>query len=304
MDEDLLAGADVCIGGVSLSSEPNGFRLLMVSQPAMVAASAMTVSLRLVIRRFLSGDMIDGCSSIVVGACPGASVAIICRVDAAQAAKHVTIPALNRVRRLEYHVALSVILFNKVKNLGVFCSNSHEYWLEYMTKLRILEFPDPRLRKKAAPVDRVDDALRQLIDDMFETMYEAPGIGLAATQVDVHRRLLVADVSAEKDEPEVLINPEILEKDGTTVTEEGCLSVPGYFEEIERAEHIKVRYLDREGNEQEREFEGLLAVCVQHEIDHLDGKLFVDYLSEIKRQRIRKRLDKDRRQHQESAAIL
>ena len=173
-----------------------------------------------------------------------------------------------------------------------------------MTKLRILEFPDPRLRKKAAPVDHVDDALRQLVDDMFETMYEAPGIGLAATQVDVHRRLLVADVSAEKDEPQVLINPEILEKDGTTVTEEGCLSVPGYFEEVERAEHIKVRYLDREGNEQEREFEGLLAVCVQHEIDHLDGKLFVDYLSEIKRQRIRKRLDKDRRQHQESAAIL
>jgi peptide deformylase len=173
-----------------------------------------------------------------------------------------------------------------------------------MTKLRILEFPDPRLRKKAAPVDQVDDALRQLIDDMFETMYEAPGIGLAATQVDVHRRLLVADVSAEKDEPQVLINPEILEKDGTTVTEEGCLSVPGYFEEVERAEHIKVRYLDREGNEQESEFEGLLAVCVQHEIDHLDGKLFVDYLSEIKRQRIRKRLDKDRRQQSESVAVL
>ncbi len=173
-----------------------------------------------------------------------------------------------------------------------------------MTKLRILEFPDPRLRKKAVPVDLVDDTLRQLIDDMFETMYEAPGIGLAATQVDVHRRLLVADVSAEKDEPHVLINPEILEKDGSTVTEEGCLSVPGYFEEVERAEHIKVRFLDREGNRQEREFEGLLAVCVQHEMDHLEGKLFVDYLSEIKRQRIRKRLDKDRRQHQESAAIL
>jgi len=173
-----------------------------------------------------------------------------------------------------------------------------------MTKLRILEFPDSRLRKKAVPVDLVDDTLRQLIDDMFETMYEAPGIGLAATQVDVHRRLLVADVSAEKDEPQVLINPEILEKDGSTVTEEGCLSVPGYFEEVERAEHIKVRFLDREGKQQEREFEGLLAVCVQHEMDHLEGKLFVDYLSEIKRQRIRKRLDKDRRQHQESAAIL
>ncbi len=173
-----------------------------------------------------------------------------------------------------------------------------------MAKLRILEFPDPRLRKKAVPVEVVDDPLRQLIDDMFETMYEAPGIGLAATQVDVHRRLLVADVSQEKDEPQVLINPEILERDGTAITEEGCLSVPGYYEEIERAEHIKVRYLDRDGNEQESEYEGLLAVCVQHEIDHLDGKLFVDYLSEIKRQRIRKRLEKDRRQLPESAAIL
>ncbi len=173
-----------------------------------------------------------------------------------------------------------------------------------MAKLRILEFPDPRLRKKAVPVEVVDDPLSQLIDDMFETMYEAPGIGLAATQVDVHRRLLVADVSQEKDEPQVLINPEILERDGSTSTEEGCLSVPGYYEEIERAEHIKVRYLDRDGNEQESEYEGLLAVCVQHEIDHLDGKLFVDYLSEIKRQRIRKRLEKDRRQVPESAAVL
>jgi peptide deformylase len=173
-----------------------------------------------------------------------------------------------------------------------------------MTKLRILEFPDPRLRRKAAPVAVVDDALRQLIDDMFETMYEAPGIGLAATQVDVHQRLLVADVSAEKNEPHVLINPEILEKDGTTVTEEGCLSVPGYYEEVERAEHIKVRYLDRDGKQRESEFEGLLAVCVQHEMDHLEGRLFVDYLSEVKRQRIRKRIEKGRRQHQESAAVL
>ena len=173
-----------------------------------------------------------------------------------------------------------------------------------MAKLRILEFPDPRLRKKAVPVEVVDGPLRQLIDDMFETMYEAPGIGLAATQVDVHRRLLVADVSQDKDEPQVLINPEILERDGSAITEEGCLSVPGYYEEIERAEHIKVRYLDRDGNEQESEYEGLLAVCVQHEIDHLDGKLFVDYLSEIKRQRIRKRLEKDRRQLPESVAVL
>ena len=173
-----------------------------------------------------------------------------------------------------------------------------------MTKLRILEFPDPRLRKKAIPVAVVDDALRQLIDDLFETMYEAPGIGLAATQVNVHRRLLVADVSQEKNEPRVLINPEILETDGATVTEEGCLSVPGYFEEVERAEHIKVRYLDRDGIEQESEFEGLLAVCVQHERDHLEGRLFVDYLSEVKRQRIRKGIEKGRRQHQESAAVL
>jgi len=164
-----------------------------------------------------------------------------------------------------------------------------------MAILRILEFPDPKLRKKALPVDKVDDALRRLIDDMFDTMYEAPGIGLAATQIDVHRRLLVADVSGERTDPHVLINPEILEKDGVIVTEEGCLSVPGYFEEVERAEHIRVRYLDRDGNEQTSEFEEMLAVCVQHEIDHLDGKLFVDYLSEAKRQRIRKRLVKERR---------
>jgi peptide deformylase len=164
-----------------------------------------------------------------------------------------------------------------------------------MAILRILEFPDPKLRTRARPVDAVDDALRRLIDDMFETMYEAPGIGLAATQVDVHRRLLVADVSGERADPQVLINPLILEKDGSMVTEEGCLSVPGFYEEVERAEHIRVRYLDRDGKEVEREFEEMLAVCVQHEIDHLDGKLFVDYLSEAKRQRIRRRLIKDRR---------
>jgi peptide deformylase len=164
-----------------------------------------------------------------------------------------------------------------------------------MAILRILEFPDPKLRTKALPVDNVDDALRQLIDDMFDTMYQAPGIGLAATQIDVHRRLLVADVSSERTDPHVLINPVIIEKDGLTVTEEGCLSVPGFYEEVERAEHIRVRYLDRDGEEVESEYEEMLAVCVQHEIDHLDGKLFVDYLSEAKRQRIRKRLEKDRR---------
>jgi len=173
-----------------------------------------------------------------------------------------------------------------------------------MAKLKILEFPDPRLRKKALPIEHVDDAHRRLIDDMFETMYAAPGIGLAATQVDVHRRLLVADVSQEKDAPLVLINPEIIERDGSEVTEEGCLSVPGYYEDVERAEHIRVVFLDRDGAQQELECAGLLAVCVQHEIDHLDGKLFVDYLSEVKRQRIRKRLQKDRRQQQEPVAVL
>ena len=171
-----------------------------------------------------------------------------------------------------------------------------------MANLRILEFPDPRLRTRAAPVEVVDDALRTLIDDMFETMYAAPGIGLAATQVDVHKRLLVCDVSTEKDAPHVLINPEIIEKDGVAVTEEGCLSVPGYFEEVERANHIRVKFQDRDGEPQEMEAEGLLAVCIQHEMDHLEGKLFVDYLSEAKRSRIRKRLEKDRR-HQ-AAAIL
>jgi peptide deformylase len=173
-----------------------------------------------------------------------------------------------------------------------------------MAKLKILEFPDPRLRKTAKPVDDVDDALRQLIDDMFETMYDAPGIGLAATQVDVHRRLLVADVSSDQTEPWVLINPVILEQGGVEVSEEGCLSVPGYYEEVERAEHIRARYLDRDGVEVEREFEGLLAVCVQHEMDHLEGKLFVDYLSEAKRQRIRKRLEKDRRHRQDEAVAV
>jgi peptide deformylase len=166
---------------------------------------------------------------------------------------------------------------------------------EIMAKLKILEFPDPRLRTKAVPVDTVDEELRKLIGDMFETMYDAPGIGLAATQVDVHKRLLVADVSPDKSDPHVLINPEIIEKDGVTVTDEGCLSVPGYYEEVKRAEHIRVRFLDRDGEPREMEAEGLLAVCIQHEMDHLEGKLFVDYLSETKRQRIRKKLEKERR---------
>ncbi len=171
-----------------------------------------------------------------------------------------------------------------------------------MAKLKILEFPDPRLRKKALPIEHVDDAHRRLIDDMFETMYAAPGIGLAATQVDVHKRLLVADVSSDQTEPHAFINPEIFEKDGDIVTEEGCLSVPGYYEDVPRAEHIRVRFLNREGEQVELEAEGLLAVCIQHEVDHLDGKLFVDYLSEAKRQQIRKRLLKDRRLQSDTVA--
>ncbi|MDJ0758358.1 MAG: peptide deformylase [Woeseiaceae bacterium] len=169
-----------------------------------------------------------------------------------------------------------------------------------MAKLTILEFPDPRLRKKARPVEAVDDALRATIDDMFETMYAAPGIGLAATQVDIHKRFLVADVSSDQSDPRVFINPVIVEKDGVTVTEEGCLSVPGYYEEVKRADTIRLKYLDRNGEVHEENLDGMLAVCVQHEIDHLDGKLFVDYISEAKRTRIRKRLEKDRR-HQAAA---
>jgi len=173
-----------------------------------------------------------------------------------------------------------------------------------MAKLTILEFPDPRLRTRAADVETFDDKLRTLIDDMFETMYDAPGIGLAATQVDVHKRLLVVDVSVDKTAPHALINPVILEKDGITVTEEGCLSVPGYYEEVERAEHIRVRFLDGKGEQQEMEAEGLLAVCIQHEMDHLDGKLFVDYLSEAKRMRIRKKLVKEQRHRSAEAVAL
>ena len=164
-----------------------------------------------------------------------------------------------------------------------------------MAKLEILHFPDPRLRKKARPVDAVDDTLRQLVDDMLETMYAAPGIGLAATQVNVHRRLVVIDLSSEQNEPRVFINPEILAADGVEEMDEGCLSVPGIYERVQRAEQIRVQALDRDGKHFELEAEGLLAVCIQHEIDHLDGKLFVDYLSQLKRQRIRKKLEKQRR---------
>ncbi|MGB7905057.1 MAG: peptide deformylase [Steroidobacteraceae bacterium] len=165
-----------------------------------------------------------------------------------------------------------------------------------MAKLTILEYPDPRLRTKAAPVERVDAQLGQVIDDMFETMYAAPGIGLAATQVDFHRRLVVLDVSEDKSQPLVLINPEIIERSGGLEIEEGCLSVPGIFDTpTTRAERIRVRALGRDGKPFELEASGLLAICIQHELDHLDGKLFVDYLSELKRNRIRRKLEKDKR---------
>ena len=158
--------------------------------------------------------------------------------------------------------------------------------------LTILEFPDERLRKKAAVVKVVDDKIRRLLDDMLETMYESRGVGLAATQVDVHQRIVVIDVSDDKEAPLILINPEIIEKDGVKEAEEGCLSVPGFFEKVTRAEHIRVRALNREGEIFEIEATELLAICIQHEVDHLDGKLFVDHISPLKRQRIKKKLEK------------
>jgi peptide deformylase len=164
-----------------------------------------------------------------------------------------------------------------------------------MAMLEILHFPDPRLRRKAKPVAQVDDNVRRTVDDMFETMYAAPGIGLAAIQVNVPLRIIVIDVSERKDSPLCLINPEIVGRDGVEVMEEGCLSVPGVYEKVQRADHIAARALDRDGNRLEFEADGLLAVCIQHEIDHLDGKLFVDYLSPLKRQRIRKKLEKQQR---------
>ena len=166
-----------------------------------------------------------------------------------------------------------------------------------MAILNILHFPDPRLRNVAKPVAQVDDEIRRQLDDMLETMYQAPGIGLAATQVNIPRRLIVIDISEDKDQPLFLVNPEIVARDGVEEMEEGCLSVPGFFEKVTRADSVKIRALDREGKTFEMDAEGLLAVCIQHEIDHLDGKLFVDYLSSLKRQRIRKKLEKQQREH-------
>ncbi|MCP3870877.1 MAG: peptide deformylase [Gammaproteobacteria bacterium] len=167
-----------------------------------------------------------------------------------------------------------------------------------MAILDILHFPDSRLRNRAKRVDTVDDSVRQLVDDMLETMYEAPGIGLASTQVNDSRSVVVIDISDERDQPLCLINPRILEKSGEEEMDEGCLSVPDIYETVTRANTVKIDALSREGRPFELEAEGLLAVCIQHEMDHLDGKLFIDYLSNLKRQRIRRKLEKEQRQKQ------
>jgi len=162
-----------------------------------------------------------------------------------------------------------------------------------MALLKILEYPDPRLRTKAVPISSFGEGLQNQIDDMFETMYAAPGIGLAATQVDYHHQLFVLDVSENKENPLVFINPEILELHGVEEMEEGCLSFPGVYARVERADSLTIKALDRQGKEFTMDADGLLAVCIQHELDHLKGKLFVDYLSALKRQRIKKKLEKE-----------
>ncbi|MCW8925252.1 MAG: peptide deformylase [Xanthomonadales bacterium] len=164
-----------------------------------------------------------------------------------------------------------------------------------MAKLKILEFPDPRLKTVAEPVESFDEDLKTLVGDMLETMYSARGIGLAATQVNVHKRLLVLDVSETQDQPRVYVNPEIMEREGEQVHEEGCLSVPGIYANVKRAENIIVRALNADGEKFEEQLEGLHAVCVQHEMDHLVGRLFVDYLSPLKRNMVRKKLEKQRK---------
>jgi peptide deformylase len=171
-----------------------------------------------------------------------------------------------------------------------------------MAKLEILEIPDPRLRTIAKPVESFDETLEQLVEDMLETMYYARGIGLAATQVNVHQRLLVLDVSEAQDSPREYVNPEIIETEGTETCEEGCLSVPGIYADVSRAERIRIRAMDRKGNPFEESLDGMHAVCVQHEIDHLDGKLFVDYLSPLKRRIVMKKLEKARKQAEKNAA--
>lgn len=169
-----------------------------------------------------------------------------------------------------------------------------------MSVLTVLRFPDERLRTKAKPVKEVNEQIQQIVDDMFETMYAEEGIGLAATQVDIHQRIIVIDVSENRDQPYVLINPEMLEKSGETGIEEGCLSIPESRGFVPRAEKVKIRALDRDGKTYELEADDLLAICIQHEMDHLEGKLFVDYLSALKRQRIRQKLEKMARQEARS----
>jgi len=164
-----------------------------------------------------------------------------------------------------------------------------------MALLTILEYPDPRLRTQAKPVEQLDDALQKQIDDMFETMYAAPGIGLAATQVNYHKQLFIVDLSEDKSAPMVFINPEITDKRGVEEMEEGCLSFPGVYAKVERANEVTIKALDRNGKAFTLDADGLLAVCIQHEMDHLQGKLFVDYLSPLKRERIRKKLEKEQK---------
>ena len=189
------------------------------------------------------------------------------------------------------------IKLSSVGTLATIASQKHDiHRITPMSKLTILEYPDPRLRIRAQPIAVVDGALRQLVDDMLESMYAAKGIGLAATQVDVHKRVVVIDVSDERNNPLVLINPEILAAEGRGPGEEGCLSVPGIYDKLQRATQVRVRALGRDGEPFELTADGMLAVCIQHELDHLEGKLFVDYLSELKRQMIRRRLEKERKQ--------
>lgn len=165
-----------------------------------------------------------------------------------------------------------------------------------MAILDVLHFPDPRLRKKAVPVSRVDEDIRSLARDMLETMYAQHGVGLAATQVNIQKRLLVMDVSEDRNSPLVLINPEIIARSGERESQEGCLSVPGYYDTVQRSEQVRARFLDEQGEVVERELDGLLSVCLQHEIDHLNGRLFIDYLSPLKRQRLRKKIEKQDKQ--------
>jgi len=171
-----------------------------------------------------------------------------------------------------------------------------------MAKMTVLQYPDERLRKVAQQIEKVDDDIRSVIDDMFETMYEEQGVGLAASQVDVHKRLFVTDCSEDQNEPLAFINPEITETEGHFKNDEGCLSFPGVYAKVERAEKITVTALDKNGERFSRSAEGLLAICIQHELDHLDGKLFVDYLSPLKRERIRKKLEKEQRLAEKYAA--